>query len=60
VPAAHFAFLAPCSEQLSAAVPRICADTPPDFDRAAFHRTFDAEIVRFLSEHLISGPDRLH
>ena len=60
VPAAHFAFLAPCSAQLAIAVPRICADTPTDFDRAAFHRTFDAEIVRFLSEHLISGHDRLH
>jgi predicted dienelactone hydrolase len=54
VPAAHFAFLAPCSEQLAAAVPRICADTPPGFDRAAFHREFDADIVRFFSEHLIA------
>ena len=52
VPAAHYAFLAPCSEQLAAAVPRICADTPKDFDRAAFHREFDAGIVRFFSEHL--------
>jgi predicted dienelactone hydrolase len=53
VPAAHFAFLAPCSEQLAAAVPRICTDTPPEFDRAAFHRTFDAEVVRFFSDQLI-------
>jgi predicted dienelactone hydrolase len=52
VPAAHFAFLAPCSAELAAAVPRICADTPADFDRAAFHRTFDAEVVRFFSEKL--------
>ncbi|CCE10942.1 putative hydrolase, exported protein [Bradyrhizobium sp. STM 3843] len=52
VPAAHFAFLAPCSAELAAAVPRICADAPPDFDRAAFHREFDAEVVRFFSEHL--------
>jgi predicted dienelactone hydrolase len=52
VPAAHFAFLAPCSAELAVAVPRICADTPPDFDRAAFHREFDAEVVRFFSEHL--------
>ncbi len=35
-----------------AAVPRICADTPADFDRAAFHREFDAEVVRFFSERL--------
>jgi predicted dienelactone hydrolase len=59
VPAAHFAFLAPCSVELATAVPRICADTPTDFDRAAFHRTFDAEIVRFLSEHLVRGSDQL-
>lgn len=52
VPAAHFAFLAPCSAELAAAVPRICADTPADFDRAAFHREFDAEVVRFFSEKL--------
>lgn len=54
VPAAHFAFLAPCSAELAAAVPRICTDTPADFDRTAFHREFDAEVVRFFSEHLIS------
>jgi len=52
VPAAHFAFLAPCSVELAAAVPRICVDTPPEFDRAAFHRTFDAEVVRFFSQQL--------
>ena len=52
VPAAHFAFLAPCSAELAAAVPRICANTPADFDRAAFHRSFDAEVVRFFVEHL--------
>jgi predicted dienelactone hydrolase len=59
VPAAHFAFLAPCSAHLAAVIPRICADTPPEFDRAAFHRDFDAEVVRFFSEHLISRSDRL-
>jgi predicted dienelactone hydrolase len=54
VPAAHFAFLAPCSAELAAAVPRICADSPPGFDRAAFHREFDASIVKFFSEQLVS------
>jgi predicted dienelactone hydrolase len=58
VPAGHFAFLAPCSAELATAVPRICANTPADFDRVAFHRTFDADVVRFFSEHLISRPDR--
>jgi predicted dienelactone hydrolase len=51
VPAGHFAFLAPCSAELAAAVPRICTDTP-GFDRAAFYRAFDADVVRFFSEHL--------
>jgi predicted dienelactone hydrolase len=58
VPAGHFAFVAPCSEALAAAVPRICTNTPADFDRVAFHRTFDADVVRFFSEHLISRSDR--
>lgn len=48
----HYAFLAPCSPELAAAVPRICTDNPPDFDRAAFHREFDASLVKFFSEHL--------
>lgn len=58
VPAAHFAFVAPCSAELAAAVPRICTDTPADFDRMAFHRKFAAEVVRFFSEHLIGRSDR--
>jgi predicted dienelactone hydrolase len=52
VPAGHFAFLAPCSPQLAAAIPRICTDEPAGFDRAAFHRDFDASVVRFFREHL--------
>jgi predicted dienelactone hydrolase len=60
VPAAHFAFLAPCSAELAAAVPRICTDTPGDFDRAAFHRTFDAEVVRFFTEKLASKQPDSH
>lgn len=53
VPAGHFAFLAPCSPQLAAAVPRICTDVPANFDRAAFHRDFDTSIVSFFREHLV-------
>lgn len=52
VPAGHYAFLAPCSPQLAAAVPRVCTDAPPNFDRAAFHRDFNASITRFFREHL--------
>ncbi|WP_347337251.1 alpha/beta hydrolase family protein [Bradyrhizobium centrolobii] len=56
VPAGHFAFLAPCSPELAAAVPRICTDTPANFDRAAFHRDFNASVERFFREHLAPAP----
>ncbi|QOZ54060.1 alpha/beta fold hydrolase [Bradyrhizobium sp. CCBAU 53338] len=52
VPAGHYAFLAPCSAELAAAVPRICTDTPASFDRAGFHREFNAAVVRFFGEQL--------
>jgi hypothetical protein len=52
VPAGHFAFLAPCSPQFAANLPRLCID-PPCFDRTAFHRDFDASIVKFFREHLV-------
>lgn len=55
VPASHFAFLAPCSPQLAAALPRICTDKPASFDRAAFHREFNASVAQFLRDHLV--PD---
>jgi predicted dienelactone hydrolase len=53
-PAGHFAFLAPCSPQLATAIPRICTDVPAGFDRVAFHRDFNASVVRFFREHLVS------
>jgi predicted dienelactone hydrolase len=53
VPAGHFAFLAPCSPELAAAIPRICTDVPTGFDRAAFHRDFNASVARFFREHLV-------
>jgi predicted dienelactone hydrolase len=53
VPASHFVFLAPCSPQLAAAVPRICTDAPADFDRVAFHREFNADMIRFFRENLV-------
>jgi predicted dienelactone hydrolase len=58
VPAGHYAFLAPCSPQLAAAAPRICADDPTDFDRAAFHREFNAEVIGFFRAHLGDGKAR--
>jgi predicted dienelactone hydrolase len=53
VPAGHFAFLAPCSLQLATAAPRICTDVPAGFDRAAFHRDFNASVIRFFRKHLV-------
>lgn len=52
VPAGHFAFLMPCSPAFAAALPRLCID-PPGFDRVAFHRDFDASVVRFFREQLV-------
>jgi predicted dienelactone hydrolase len=48
----HFAFLAPCPPALAEAVPEICTDAP-GFDRAAFHRQFNTEVVRFFRLHLV-------
>lgn len=55
VPAGHFAFLAPCSAELAAAIPRICTDTPAGFDRAGFHREFNAAVVKYFHEQLAGG-----
>jgi predicted dienelactone hydrolase len=47
----HYVFLAPCSAALAVAVPDICHDTV-NFDRAAFHRTFDQAVVSFFEKEL--------
>jgi predicted dienelactone hydrolase len=49
----HFIFLAPCSDALAAAAPAICQDAP-GFNRAAFHKEFNAEVVKFFSTKLKS------
>ncbi len=58
VPAGHFAFLAPCSPQLATAIPRSCTDNPVDFDRAAFHRDFNASVLGFFRAQLGDGEAR--
>jgi predicted dienelactone hydrolase len=50
--AGHFAFLQPCGERLIIAQLAICKDAR-GFDRAAFHRAFNAEVVRFFHAHLV-------
>ncbi|MCL2429340.1 MAG: dienelactone hydrolase [Alphaproteobacteria bacterium] len=47
----HFDFLAPCSDRLAHYVPAICK-SESGFDRAAFHRGFDAAIVAFFEKQL--------
>jgi len=49
--ARHFDFLAPCDDWTRKNVPAIC-DSAPDFDRTAFHRAFDAEVVGFFKANL--------
>lgn len=45
----HFDFMAPCSAALAKDAPEICV---PTLDRAAFHATFNAEVVRFFRANL--------
>lgn len=49
--ARHYDILAPCSPDLAAAAPEICASAP-GFDRAAFHARFNAAIVAFFDRAL--------
>jgi len=49
--AGHFDFMPPCSPQLAANAPMICAPTP-GFDRAAFHETLNREMIRFFKAQL--------
>ena len=53
--AGHFAFLGPCPPALAKEVPQICADAT-DFDRVAFHRQFNADVLAFLRTHLTNAP----
>ena len=47
----HFDFLAPCSAALAKSVPMICEEHG-GFDRAAFHKTFDQDVVHFFENTL--------
>ena len=46
----HFDFLPPCSAALAKAAPSICG--AGIFDRTAFHKTFNSEVVRFFRKTL--------
>ncbi|WP_175772242.1 alpha/beta hydrolase family protein [Paraburkholderia phenazinium] len=52
----HFAFMAPCDAEFTRTVtnfgePEICTDAN-GFDRVAFHRYFDADVLAFFRSHL--------
>src|SRR5207248_3350310 len=53
--AGHFAFVAPCPPALAKEAPQICVDAA-GFDRVAFHRQFNADVLAFLRAHLSSAP----
>ncbi|QQO12798.1 hydrolase [Bradyrhizobium diazoefficiens] len=54
VRAGHYAFLPPCTPELAALRPQVCTD-PEGFDRAAFHREFDAAVAKFFRDQLAGG-----
>lgn len=49
--ALHHDFLPVCAPHLAASLPQLCHSLP-GFDRAAFHQTFNREVVRFFEETL--------
>lgn len=49
--AGHFSFIAPCPADMANALPQICRDAP-GFDRAEFHRSFNADVVSFFRASL--------
>jgi predicted dienelactone hydrolase len=48
---AHFAFLSPCSIEVSLELPALCSDAP-GFDRVQFHRDLNAQVIGFFRNHL--------
>ena len=51
----HLAFLAPCGWAMAASHPGMCRDAA-GFDRAAFNREFNAEILRFFRTQFAATP----
>ncbi|CAB3792948.1 hypothetical protein LMG28614_03613 [Paraburkholderia ultramafica] len=49
--AGHYDFLPPCNARLSRKTPEVC-NSLPDFDRAAFHERFNANVVQFFQAML--------
>lgn len=51
VPGGHYVFLAPCSPELTASMPKLCVD-PPGVDRPAVHAQINREILDFFNRTL--------
>jgi len=49
--ARHFSFLPRCPDDLARSAPDLCTD-PTDFDREAFHREFNAQVLEFFRSAL--------
>jgi predicted dienelactone hydrolase len=49
--AAHFAFLAPCADEMVRSISEICVDGA-GFDRVAFHKDFDEKVLEFFKSRL--------
>ena len=47
----HFSFLFPCPNEVAKASPFLCTD-PPGFDRAAFHKKLNAQVLEFFRKNL--------
>jgi len=49
--AQHFSFLPSCPDEMALRTPELCSD-PPHFDREAFHREFNAQVLEFFRNAL--------
>ena len=49
--AGHFDFLSPCSAKLASVAPEIC-QSQEGFDRVAFHRRFNADVIAHFKKFL--------
>jgi predicted dienelactone hydrolase len=47
----HFSFLPPCPDDLAGSAHDICTD-PSNFDREAFHKEFNAQVLEFFRQAL--------
>jgi predicted dienelactone hydrolase len=52
--AGHFAFLSPCPAPVATELPQLCADAA-GFDRVAFRRQLDRDVLTFFRAHLDNG-----